>query len=145
MCTLSRDDTQSPINPAAATAARDKWKPRPAELPAPPPLSTPPPALLSTSSHCQGYPERCTLWGISTLYFPSSQAVLSPVQPELKVSHPKEISAPRWESHTTGKSMHPTFTPWQDQTFPPIVFYSPLSPHCFVLLQAKYSKSAGWQ
>lgn len=39
MCTLSRDDTQSPINPAAATAARDKWKPRPAELPAPPPLS----------------------------------------------------------------------------------------------------------
>lgn len=43
MCTLSRDDTQSPINPAAATAAQDKWKPRPAELPAPPPPRRRPP------------------------------------------------------------------------------------------------------
>lgn len=37
MCTLSQDDTQSPINPAAAIAPQDKWKPPPnPELPATP-------------------------------------------------------------------------------------------------------------
>ncbi|CAB1424407.1 unnamed protein product [Pleuronectes platessa] len=91
MCTLSLDDTQILINPNAATAPRDKWKPPPSELPSPPPPtppSPPPPAAdplsLSTSSHCEGYQSSCTLRGISALYFSISVVDgLVQLQPEM--------------------------------------------------------------
>lgn len=57
MCTLSRDDTQSPINPAAAAAPQDKWKPPPPELPAAPPSPCPPAVTVKVTQSnalCEG-------------------------------------------------------------------------------------------
>lgn len=57
MCTLSQDDTQSPINPAAAIAPQDKWKPPPPELPATPPPPLPPAVTVKVTESnavCEG-------------------------------------------------------------------------------------------
>lgn len=66
MCTLSKDDTQSPINPAAATAPQDKYKPHPSRLPATPHPCSKAAAAKVTQSYalCEGF--------VSSLYFPSS-------------------------------------------------------------------------
>lgn len=60
MCTLSQDDTQSPINPAAATAPEDKYKPHPSGLPARAATAK----VTQSSALCEGF--------VSSLYFPSS-------------------------------------------------------------------------
>lgn len=67
MCTLSKDDTQSPINPVAATTPQDKYKPHPSGLPATPhPCSRAATAKVTQSyALCEGF--------VSSLYFPSSE------------------------------------------------------------------------